>query len=98
MSSRPRPQQFRRICRLLLRRFGCVDGQAQFALSGAQMFFGLGAMAFHVVVVGGAGMLHLMNGFDDVLVNAIEIVPIANLGHSRARRVPHPSRSLRRVG
>jgi hypothetical protein len=51
----------------------------------AQVLFGLDSVAFHVVVIGGAGALHLVNGFRDVLMNLVEVVPVANLGrHNRA--------------
>ncbi len=57
-------------CRCLSRScFGSVDRQSQFPFGGAQMFLRLGSMAFHVVVVGGAGMLHLMNRFRHVFMN-----------------------------
>src|SRR5271165_1170447 len=70
---------------LSCRRLGGVDGQAQFALGGAQMFLGPGSVSFHIVVVGGAGTVHLMDGFYDVLMNAVKIVPVADLcGQRRA--------------
>ena len=52
-------------------------------LGGSQMVFSLRAMSIHVVMIGGASAIHLMDGFDYVLVDAVEIVPIPHLrGHS----------------
>jgi hypothetical protein len=44
-----------------------------------QMLYGLGAVSFHVVVVGGTGAVHLMDGFVNMLVNFIQIVPVADV-------------------
>ncbi len=54
-------------------------GQVQFALGLAQVFFGLRTMPIHVVMIGGAGTLHFVNGFRNMLVNFLEIMPIADL-------------------
>ena len=43
------------------------------------MLFGLHSVAIHVIVVGRAGALHLMDRFLHMLVNAIKIVPVADL-------------------
>jgi hypothetical protein len=43
-----------------------------------QMFLGLCAVAFHIVVVSGAGSIHFVNRFQHVLVNFVEIVPIVD--------------------
>lgn len=65
---------------------GPVDGQLEFVLGLVQVFFGLCTVAFHVKVVGRAGAFHFVDGFKNVLVNFIEIVPIADsLGKHRAR-------------
>jgi hypothetical protein len=65
---------------------GPVDGQLEFVLGLVEVFFGLCSVAFHVIVVGRAGAFHFVDGFENVLVNFIEIVPIADsLGKHRAR-------------
>ena len=43
-----------------------------------EMLFGLGAMALHIVVVGGAGMIHLFDGFFHVVMDRVEVVPVVN--------------------
>lgn len=67
-------------------RSGRIDCQAQFALRGAQMLFRPGSMAFHVIVICGTGVLHLMDRFRDVFVNAVKIVPVAHLRRQRGAR------------
>lgn len=46
---------------------------------GSQMFFGTDSMAIHVIVIGGPGALHLVNRFRYMLVDIVEIMPIAYL-------------------
>jgi len=43
-----------------------------------QQLFGLGAVAGHVVVTGRACPLHLMNHFDAVVVNGVQVVPVVD--------------------
>lgn len=59
--------------------FGSVDREAQLALCCAEMVFGFGAVAHHVVVIRRTCMLHFVDGFNDMLVNSVKIVPIVNL-------------------
>lgn len=59
--------------------FGSVDREAQLALCCAEMVFGFGAVAHHVVVIRRTRMLHFVDGFNDMLVNSVKIVPIVNL-------------------
>ena len=63
----------------LLANSGRVDRQAEFDFRRAQMFFSPGAVALHVVVIGSAGALHLMDGFVDVFVSFPKVTPVANL-------------------
>src|SRR6516162_8358796 len=62
---------------------GCVDRQAQLALGRAQVVLGPGSVPFHVVVIRGTGVLHLVDGFRDVFVNGIKITPVAYLRRQR---------------
>jgi hypothetical protein len=55
-----------------------VDRFVEFALGGMEMLFGLGAMALHIVVVRGAGMIHLFDGFFHVVMDRVEVVPVVN--------------------
>ena len=55
--------------------FYCI---MQFMLGRVQMLFGLRAVALHIVMVGGAGMIHLSDGFIHVVVDSIQIVPVVN--------------------
>jgi hypothetical protein len=50
----------------------------------AQQLLGLGAMALHVVVVGGTRSFHFADRFDDVLVHAFQVAPVAHLGERQA--------------
>jgi hypothetical protein len=56
-----------------------VDGEAQFALRRAEVVLGFGAVAHHVVVIRRTRMLQFIYGFNDMLVNLVKIVPVANL-------------------
>ena len=42
-----------------------------------QEFLGLLAVSRHVVMIGPASAIHLMDRFDNVFVNGIEIVPVS---------------------
>ena len=55
-----------------------LDRVVQLVLGCMQMLFRLGAMPLHVVVVGGAGVVQLMNRFLDVVMDRVEIVPVMN--------------------
>jgi hypothetical protein len=56
----------------------CLHSQVQFALGLTQVFLGLRSVSVHVVMIGGAGTLHFVNGFRNMLVNFLEIMPIAD--------------------
>lgn len=44
-----------------------------------QMLHGLRAVSLHVEVVGGTRAVHFMNGFVNVFVDFVQIVPIADI-------------------
>lgn len=46
------------------------------------MLFRFRAMSCHIVVVGGAGIFHFVDGFFYVVVDGFQIVPVASLPHS----------------
>ena len=48
-------------------------------LGGVQMLYRFGAMARHVKVIGSAGAIHLTDGLDYVIVDGIQIVPVADV-------------------
>ena len=48
-------------------------------LRSTEVLLGFGAVAHHVVVVRCTCMLHLIYGFNDMLVNSVKIVPIVDL-------------------
>src|SRR6516165_4355281 len=76
----------------LLGGLGSFHGFVQLVLGIVQQLLGLGAVARHVVVVGGARTLHLVDRFLDVLVNGIEIVPVVHLrGERHAGHEPNGS-------
>src|ERR1700733_13636025 len=52
---------------------GSVDGEAQLTLRGVEVLLSFGAVAHHVVMIGRTGMIHLMDGFNDMLVNIVKI-------------------------
>ena len=58
---------------------GSVDREAQLALCRAEVVLGFGAVAHHVVVIRRTCVLHLIDGFNDMLVNFAKIVPVVNL-------------------
>ena len=53
-----------------------LDREVKFVLSGAQMLFGLGGVARHIVVIGGRRTFPFVNGLDYMPVNRIKILPI----------------------
>src|SRR5271165_4724945 len=55
-----------------------LDRFMQFALCGMQMLFCLYAMSLHVIVVGGAGAVQLVDGFLHVVVDRIQVMPVMN--------------------
>jgi len=58
---------------------GRIDRLAQLALCGAEVLLGFNAVAHHVVVIGITCMLHLLDGFYDMLVDSFEIMPVVKL-------------------
>src|SRR4029077_1901374 len=44
-----------------------------------EILFGFGAVAHHVVVVGGAGAVHFMDRFHYMFVNCVQVMPVTNL-------------------
>ena len=58
---------------------GGLNGEIQLAACGMKMFFGLCSVARHIVVVGGARVLHLVNCLGHVLLNSVEVVPVPHL-------------------
>jgi hypothetical protein len=59
---------------------GGLDGEVEFVLGVVEGSLGLCTVAIHVVVVGGAGVIHFVDGFNYMLVNFVEVVPIADFG------------------
>ena len=70
---------------LLARSLGRLDGLVQFVLGGAQMLFRLDAVSVHVVVVGRAGSFHFVDGFLHVVMDCLQVAPIASLANCNAR-------------
>ena len=58
---------------------GGFDREAQLMLGCMQVLLGLGAVSCHVIVVGFAGVFHLVDRFNNVVVNAVQIVPVVHL-------------------
>jgi hypothetical protein len=54
---------------------GSVDREAQLALCRVEVVLGFGAVAHHVVVIRRTCTVHLMDGFNDMFVNVVKIVP-----------------------
>ena len=54
------------------------DRVVQFVLRCMQMLLGLRAMALHIVMVGGAGTVHFLDGFIHVIVGGFQIVPVTH--------------------
>ena len=55
--------------------------------SAAEMLFGFGAMTGHIVIIGGAGALHLLDSLFRVIVGFLEVGPIMDfLSHGYASR------------
>src|ERR1700733_11632639 len=69
----------RQLCVLVCRSFGGIDREAQLPLCCAKVILSFGAVAHHVVMIGCTCMLHLIDGFNDILVNRIKIVPGVDL-------------------
>lgn len=44
-----------------------------------QMFNGFHAVTCHVEMIGGASAVHLVDGFNDVVVNRVQIVPVVDV-------------------
>jgi hypothetical protein len=57
----------------------CFDREAQLVLGRVQVFLGLGAVSCHVIVIGFAGVIHFMDRLNDVVVNPVQVVPVAHL-------------------
>ena len=57
-----------------------LHGHIKLMFGGVQVFFGAGAVAFHIEVVSGAGSVHLVDRFLHVFMNFVQIVPIVHLG------------------
>ncbi len=55
-----------------------LDRFVQLMLGCVQMFFRLGAMPGHIVVIGSAGVLQLMDRFLHVVMDRVQIVPVMN--------------------
>ena len=63
----------------LPRRLGRLDRLVQFMFGCPQVLFGLGAMPFHVVVIGGPGAIHLPHRFLHVATCGFQVCPVTNL-------------------
>ena len=62
---------------------GSIDRETELPLCGAQVILGFGAVALHVVVIRCTRVLHFMDGFDDMLVHSVKIMPIVDLCRQR---------------
>jgi hypothetical protein len=51
---------------------------------GMQKLFGLFAVPGHIVVVGGTGVVHLMDGLNNMSVDGIQIMPVMDVRKSSA--------------
>jgi len=60
---------------------GGLDGQVELVLGFVESSLGLFAVAIHVVVIGGAGMLHLVDGILDMMVDVVEVVPVVDFSN-----------------
>jgi hypothetical protein len=49
------------------------------------MFFGFGAMSSHIVVVSGAGRFQFVDGIEHVVVDSLQVVPVAHLPNRDSR-------------
>ena len=58
---------------------GSIDGQTQFALCSTEVILGFRAVAHHVVVIRRTCRLDFMDGFNDVFVHGVKIMPIVDL-------------------
>jgi hypothetical protein len=68
---------------------GGLDRLVQLALGLVQQFLGLRSVAGHVVVIRGPGAIHLVDRFQHVVVNLVEIVPVVHrvgTGHTAGER------------
>src|SRR5215469_16377797 len=64
---------------------GRLHRHMQFVLGLAQMVLRLNAVAVHIIVVGCTSPFHLMNRFQNMLMDIVKIVPVPNLsGKHRA--------------
>ena len=50
---------------------GRSNGEVELVFGSVKMFLGLRAVALHIVVVGGASAIHLLDGFNDMLMDLI---------------------------
>jgi len=57
---------------------GCLNRIVDLMLGRVQMFFRLCAVPSHIVVVRRAGVLHLFDRFERVVVGRVQVVPIMN--------------------
>jgi hypothetical protein len=53
-------------------------GEVEFVFGAVQQLLGFGAVTVHVVVVGGTGAIHFMDGLGHVFVDFVQIVPVVN--------------------
>ena len=62
----------------LVRRLRRLHSLVQFPLGPVQEFLSFGAVAGHVVVIGRARPVHLMNRFDHVIMDLVQVVPVVD--------------------